>query len=303
MDLVPDLGDPQDPRSRARYGYLQSGVSIGVNLSLFATKIGVAALLGSIAVLTDAFNSLGDVALSASILIVFRYSSLEPDEAHPYGHGRLEQIAGLLVAAFLIFIAFFLLIQAVFQLPSPTVQGDVVLAIVLAGLAGVKELLARFSFAVARKLDSEPIRADAWNHRYDALLTGAIALGILLVSLTPTLQILDPIFAIFVSLFIVYTGATLLRSSGERLLGRAPSRALLRRVVELAHGVEGVLDCHAISVHDYGTQRAISLTLEVGGDLSLREAHRIAIEVKRLVDHELRAETTVHVEPPRESPS
>ncbi len=298
MDLLPNLGDPKDPKIRARYGYLQSGVSIGVNLSLFATKLILWFALGSIAVLTDAFNGLGDVAISATILLTFRYASLEADEAHPFGHGRLEQIAALIVAAFLIFIAVLLIIQSAFELVDPTVQGSLVLALVLAALAGVKELLARFSFAIARRLDSDALRADAWNHRYDALLTASIALAIYLVSLTPSLQILDPIFGILVSLFIVYTGASLLWTSGERLLGRAPSRAVLRRIVELTHAVPGVRRCHDISIHDYGTQRAISLTIQVGGDLTVEEAHGIATEVKRVVNRELGAETTVHVEPP-----
>ncbi|MFQ5552402.1 MAG: cation diffusion facilitator family transporter [Thermoplasmata archaeon] len=298
MGLLPDLGDPEDPKVRARYGYLQAGVSIGVNFSLFGTKLGLAILLGSIAVLTDAFNGLGDVAISAMILLTFRYATLEADEAHPFGHGRLEQIAAVVVAAFLVFIGVFLLIRAAFELPNPLVQGSVAFAVVLAGLAAVKELLARFSFAIARKLDSDALRGDAWNHRYDALLTGFIALAIFLVSLTPTLAILDPIFGILVSLFIVYTGGTLLWRSGERLLGRAPSPGDLRRIVDLTHGVPGVRRCHGISMHDYGTQRAISLTIQVGGDLTVEEAHRIATEVKRVVDHELRAETTVHVEPP-----
>jgi cation diffusion facilitator family transporter len=178
------------------------------------------------------------------------------------------------------------------------VQGSVVLALVLAGLAVVKEILARFSFAIARRLDSDALRGDAWNHRYDAVLTASIALAIFLVSVTPTLRILDPIFGIVVSVFIVYTGATLLRSSGERLLGRAPSQADLSRIVELTHRVPGVRRCHDISIHDYGTHRAISLTIQEGGDLTVEEAHRIATEVKRVVDHELRAETTVHIEPP-----
>lgn len=298
MGLLPDLGDPEDPKVRARYGYLQSGVSIGVNASLFATKLVLASVLGSIAVLTDAFNGLGDVAISATILLTFRYASLEADEAHPFGHGRLEQIAALVVAAFLIFIAVVLLIQSALELPNPSVQGSVVLALVLAGLAVVKEILARFSFAIARRLDSDALRGDAWNHRYDAVLTASIALAIFLVSVTPTLRILDPIFGIVVSVFIVYTGATLLRSSGERLLGRAPSQADLSRIVELTHRVPGVRRCHDISIHDYGTHQAISLTIQVGGDLTVEEAHRIATEVKRVVDHELRAETTVHIEPP-----
>ncbi|MCJ2554644.1 MAG: cation diffusion facilitator family transporter [Candidatus Thermoplasmatota archaeon] len=298
MDLLPNLGDPEDPKVRARYGYLQSGVSIGLNLSLFATKLVLWSVLGSIAVLTDAFNGLGDVAISATILLTFRYASLEADERHPFGHGRLEQIAALIVAAFLIFIAALLLVQAAFELADPSVQGSLVLALVLAGLAGVKELLARFSFAIAQRIDSDALRADAWNHRYDALLTASIALAIYLVSLAPSLQILDPVFGIFVSLFIVYTGATLLWRSGEKLLGRAPSRAILERIVELTRGVPGVRRCHDISIHDYGTHRAISLTIQVGGDLTVEEAHRIATEVKRVVNRELRAETTVHVEPP-----
>lgn len=299
MGVLPDLGDPTDPAVRTRYAYLQASVSIGVNLSLFAGKLVLASVMASVAVLTDAFNGLGDVAVSAMILVVFRFSGLEADPAHPYGHGRLEHIAAVVVAAFLIFVGVVLLLQSALELSNPVVRGTLPLALILTGLAATKELLARFSFAVARRIDSEALRGDAWNHRYDALLTGAIALAIYLTTFSPGLRVLDPVFGVLVAGFIVVTGGRLMRDAGERLLGSAPSPELLRRIEKLATTCEGCRDVRGIRVHEYGPQKAISLTVEVDEDLSVREGHEIARRVAKAIEGELQASATVQVEPGR----
>ncbi len=301
VGFVPDLGDPSDPKARTRYGYLQAGVSIAVNISLFSSKMFLAALLASVAVLTDAFNQLGDVGISAMVLIAFRYAAKEADPEHPFGHGRLEHVAALLVASFLIGVAIFLLLESALELPSPSVKGTVPLAVILALLAVVKELLARFSFAVANRLDSDAIRGDAWNHRYDAMLTGAIALAIYLASLREFLKVLDPVFGIIVASIILYHGGQLMRSAGDRLLGRAPGEALVTRIEELAYAQPAVRGVHDISVHDYGLQKAISLTIDVDDRLSVGEAHEIATQVEARIKGSLRADVTVHVEPAAQS--
>lgn len=297
MNIIPNLGDPAEPRTRTRYAYLQSGVAITVNLSLFVSKLFLASLLASVAVLTDAFNQMGDVAISAMILIAFRYVGKRADPEHPFGHGRLEQVVALIVASFLVVVAVFLLLQSVGELASPSVQGTPILAVVLVLLAAVKELLARFSFAIAKRMDSDAIRADAWNHRYDAMLTGAIALAIFLASWREFLRVLDPIFGIAVSIVILYNGGLLVRSAGDRLLGRAPSEAILERITTLTSDLPGVRSVHSVSVHDYGLHKAISLTVDVDDRLSVKEAHVVATEVEVRIKQELRADVTVHIEP------
>lgn len=297
MGLIPDLGDPSDPAARARYAYLQSGVSIAGNLTLFSSKLLIASLLGSVAVLTDAFNQLGDVGISAMILIAFRYAVKEADEEHPYGHGRLEQVAALMVAAFLVFVGLLLLLQSVQELFNPSVRGSLVLALILGLLAAVKEGLARFSFAVADRMESDAIRGDAWNHRYDALLTGAIALAIWLGSWRESLRVLDPVFGIVVCGVILYTGGRLLRSAGDSLLGRAPSEDLVDRIIELSSNQPEVRRAHGVAVHDYGVYKAVSLTLVLDHSLTLQEAHSVASRVEAQIREELKADATVHVEP------
>lgn len=300
MGILPDLGDPSDPAVRTRYGYLQAGVSIGTNLGLFATKLVLAGLVSSVAVLTDAFNGLGDVAISVMILVVFRFSGLEADPDHPYGHGRLEHIATVVVAAFLIFVGIVLLVRSALELGDPRVEGSLSLALVLAALAGVKEGLARFTFAVADRVGSDALRGDGWNHRFDAVLTGSIALAIYLAALSPALRVLDPLFGLVVAGVVAYTGGHLMRSAVSRLLGRAPDPALRRRIEELAGSVDGVQGAHDVSVHEYGVYKVVSLTVRVAGDLSVREAHAIATRVERAIGEALRAEATVHVEPAKD---
>lgn len=297
MGLIPDFGDPSDPLVRARYGYLQAGVAMAVNFSLFASKLFLASMMASVAVLTDSFNQLGDVGISAIILIAFRYSVKRPDAEHPFGHGRLEDVAALLVASFLVVVAIFLVFTAAAELPSPSVQGTLQLAIVLAALAAVKELLARFSFSLSRRIDSDALRGDAWNHRFDAMLTGAIALAIYLASLQASLRVLDPVFGLVVSVIILYNGGKLIRSAGDRLLGRAPSQTMVQEIESLASKVRGVSRVHSVAVHDYGTRKVVSLTIEVDDRLSVAKAHEIATSVERRIKSAIRSDATVHVEP------
>lgn len=303
MAWLPNLGDPSDPHVRVRYAYLQSGVSIAGNLSLFSSKLVIASLLGSVAVLTDAFNQLGDVGISAMILIAFRYALKEADAEHPYGHGRLEHVVALMVASFLVFVGLLLLLESIRELFNPALRGSFQLALVLGFLALVKEGMARFSFAVAEKIESDAIRGDAWNHRYDALLTGAIGLAIHLGSWQNSLRVLDPVFGILVCGVILYTGGRLLFSAGDRLLGRAPSGDLVDRILDAAKRHPQVRRAHSVAVHDYGVYKAVSLTVELDNELTLEEAHRIATEVEGSIRQEVHAEATVHLEPasaPRE---
>lgn len=297
MGLIPDLGDPSDPRVRTRYGYLQASVSIAVNAALFSSKLFLASLLASVAVLTDAFNQMGDVGISAMVLIAFKFAAKQPDAEHPFGHGRLEQVAALLVAAFLVVVAAFLLFASATELPNPSVQGTLQLAVVLGLLAASKEGLASFSFAIANRIDSDALRGDGWNHRFDALLTGAIALAIYLSSWRAALRILDPVFGLAVSGLILYQGARLLRSAGDRLLGRAPAESLVQRITEVAGSEPSVRRVGDVAVHDYGLHKAISLTITVDTGLTVTEAHEIATAVEARLKRALRADATVHVEP------
>lgn len=297
--LLPDYGDASDPAVRARYGYLEGWVGILGNAGLFAGKLLLGLLIGSIALVADAFHSLSDVATSGVVVLGFRYAKKPADEHHPYGHGRVEHIATLVIAVLLAIAGVELVMQSVERLSDPPglMHEELVLlvaAIVLAS-AAAKEAMARYSSAISRRIGSDVLEADAWHHRSDAVSSVAVALS--LVGTHYGLTHLDPVFGIVVAVIIVYVAVRLVRTSSSSLIGEAPDEGLVEEVTRVAKGVDGVEGVHDIEVHDYGTQKVITLHAEVARGLSADEAHAIADSLDSRLVEVTSHPTIIHVDP------
>jgi cation diffusion facilitator family transporter len=294
--LIPDYGDPSDPEVRAKYGYLESAVGIIGNSSLFVSKMFIGLLISSVALFGDSLNHMTDIAISIVILFGFRLAKKGADKEHPFGHARAESILSVVVASLVIAMGIAILVASAQGLTSPAVEGSLLVAVIIIVFAIVKEIMARIAFAIADRIDSKALRADGWNHRFDAAISVVIALGIYVTTLNSQLRIVDPILGIVVAVFVMYTGITLIRESGDELLGKAPSEDILRAVGEAATTVEGVEDAHDIHVHDYGSYKAISLHITVDESLTAGEAHDIASELEEAVKEKVDVEPTVHIE-------
>jgi cation diffusion facilitator family transporter len=296
VSLIPDYGDTSDPDVRAKYGYLESVVGIIGNSSLFVSKLVLGIMISSIALFGDSMNHLTDLGISVVIIFGFRLAKKEADQEHPYGHARAEGILSIVVASLVIAMGVAVLVASARGLWEPEIQGSLSIAVLILFFAGVKEAMAKFAFAIADKIDSRALRADAWNHRFDALISVVIAVGIYVSSINPHFMIIDPIMGIVVAVFVMYTGVMLIKESGNELLGRAPSEETLKVVKESAAAVEGVEDVHDVLVHDYGSYKAISMHITVDESISAGEAHQIASDLETIINDSIEAEPTVHVE-------
>jgi cation diffusion facilitator family transporter len=267
-----------------------------ISILLSAVKFVVGLLSGSISLLADAINNLADIGSSLIIALGFRWARRPRDREHPFGHGRIEPVATLLLAIFLLAVAWKVAWVGVGRLmdPQPFTASGWILAVVFTTLA-LKSWLARFAWSLARATGSVTLRADAWNHTYDIACTSLVVVALL--SERMGWNAVDAWAGLGVSLFIGYTGIDYGWRAINTLIGEAPTVEELRRIRDLALSVPGVFSVHEILPHRYGEVFLISLHAEVDARQSAIEVHNLAERVEKAVADVWNAKVTVHADP------
>lgn len=299
VKLIPEYGDVTNPKIRAKYGFLEAIVSITGNIILFLIKLILALLINSIGLAADAIHSLSDISTSGIVIFGFKIAKKQPDKKHPFGHGRAEYIATLIIAVILIFTGF-TFIQRSFERiinPEPLVNTEFALftfIIIICTVIG-KELMARYSSLISKKIRSDMLKADSWHHRTDAISSIGVAIGVIGSYLG--FPILDAIFGVIVSLIIIYVGFHLIKTSSDYLIGSRPSSELLKKLQKITQANSEVSGIHSIYVHDYGHIKILTCHAEMNGDLSLNKAHHIADKLEEKIRTSTQYFPVIHVEP------
>jgi cation diffusion facilitator family transporter len=283
--------------SKKYAGYLEGWVSIVGNLTLFLFKYFAGLSLGSISLIADAFHSLSDVFTSVVVILGFKLGSKPADKEHPYGHGRIEQIATLIIALLLLIVAYDLVRSSFERLMNPhKVEFNLGVFVLLIISAIFKEWMARFSIYLGKSFDASPLIADAWHHRSDAIATLLVTIGLLGSKLG--FYRLDGILGVLVSLLIAWVGVDLLKSATSFLIGEAPSGDLVKKIDDIIVNTPGVLNYHDLSVHDYQNEKYITLHIEVDNNLTVKEAHDLALKVQDEIKSKIEnSQVTVHIDP------
>lgn len=288
-----------DEDMRRRYAYLESLVSIVGNLVIALIKYVFGLMFQSIALMADALHSASDLLTSIVVLLGFKISSSPADEKHPYGHGRIEFIATLVIAVMLLFVGVEFVKTAYDRfITNAAVKGSYLVAAIILATAVFKEWMARFSMELGMRIDSPALIADAWHHRTDSI--SSILVAIALVASKYGYYKADAVLGFGVSALVAYTGITIAIDSISKLIGEVPSEEEVKDIRELALQVPGVLGVHKIKVHNYGAFREISLHIHVNQRLSIIEAHDISDQVEKAIEAKLNAKVTVHTEPLRD---
>jgi cation diffusion facilitator family transporter len=299
FNVIPDYGDTNDPVIRAKYGYLEATISIIGNAIIFIIKLALGLFINSIALIADAFHTLSDVGTSGVVIFGFKLSKKPSDKEHPFGHGRVEYIATLIIAVLLVITGLGFIQQSIDRIINAITivnqEFALIIGIIIIITAIIKELMARFSFSIGRKINSDVLIADAWHHRSDVF--ASIAVGISIVASNFGFPLLDPIFGIIISGIIIYVGITLVRLSSDFLIGQAPDRQIVERISNLAKSTAGVKGIHDIFLHDYGTNKVITLHAEVNNNLTIEEAHNIANNLEDKIKDFTKNSTIIHIEP------
>ena len=295
--FAPDMDSADSPSARLRCGMVAAALGIALNALLFAVKLAAGLLSGSIAIIADAFNSLSDASSSLVALIGFRLSAKKPDPHHPFGHGRLEYVAGLVVAMLVILVGVDLLRSSVGEILAPEAARLTPLtAAILVASAGVKLYMCLYNRALGQRINSPVMRAAALDSLGDMLSTAAVLAALIAASLTG-LHI-DGWAGLGVSLFITYSGLSAARETISPLLGEAPSDELVKKIEDDVLRGEHVLGVHDLVVHDYGPgRRMISLHAEVPADGNFPAMHDEIDRIERRLSEELHCEAVIHMDP------
>ena len=297
---VPAGLDPGE--QRAAMGQLEGWVGLLLNVVLFGLKLALGLATGSVALVADAVHTAADSLTSGVLILGSRISRQPADAEHPYGHGRAELIAALIIAVLLGVAGIEFLEASVERIiePEPLVAGWWIVCVVLL-LAVVKEWNSRFALFLADESDSVALRADAWHHRSDVFASVLVAIGIAGTKLG--VPILDGVMGAAVSLVILWSAYAVAKEAIHPLIGQAPSAREIATVAAAAQAVKGVRGVHDIVIHRYGELRLVSLHVETRHDIGAVQVHRIAARVQDAVGGGRKGHVVVHTDPvDRDSP-
>jgi len=290
-------GDPRQPEVRTRCGALSGKVGIGANVLLFAVKLCSGLFTGSVAMVADAVNNLSDAAGSVVTFIGFHLAGQKADADHPFGHGRMEYVSGLIVSMAILLMGFELVkssLSALFA-PQPT-QFSPLVSLLLLGSIGVKLLLWRFNLVLGRTISSAAMESTAADSLSDCAATGAVLLSSFLGQFT-ALPV-DAAAGLLVSGFIFKAGWDSLKATLDPLLGRPMDPELAREIDELAVSHDYILGIHDIIYHDYGPGRAMmSFHAEVPAEADMLAVHDMIDHIERELKARHHIETVIHMDP------
>lgn len=285
-----------DQLLRRKYAYLEAWVSITGNLALSSIKILLGLMLNSISLLADAAHTAADVLTSIVVLLGFKLSSSPADRKHPYGHGRIEFIATLIISIMLIIVGAEFGKSSYNRLILNTaVKGSYGVAFVMMLGAAFKEWMALFSIDLGKRTNASALVADAWHHRTDGIASVLVAAAI--IASRFGYYKIDAIFGLLVSALIVYTGISISTGSVSKLIGEEPEEDELKDIETTALSVAGVCSVHKVNIHSYGSHKEILLHVLVDKDMSLVNAHDISEKVERAIEAKTDCKATVHIEP------
>ena len=295
--LIKNSQDTKNPAVRQAYGTLCGAAGIGFNLLLFAGKAIAGLLSNSISIMADAFNNLSDAGSSIITLVGFRMSGQEPDPDHPFGHGRIEYLAGLIVSGIILLMAAELIKSSVSKIlhPEELTFSPVIVAILAASIL-VKLYMYSYNRKIAAAIDSAAMKATATDSLSDSLATLAVLLATLADHFTG-LHI-DGWCGLLVGLFICRAGISAARDTINPLLGQPPEKEFVEQIRRIVLSHPDVLGMHDLIVHNYGPGRVmISLHAEVSAKGDILRLHDTIDNIERELQKQLRCNAVIHMDP------
>ncbi len=269
--------------------------SIFLNIALFIIKFWAGVVSGSIAIIADAWHTLSDSISSVAVLIGLKISAKPADEEHPYGHGRAEVIASIVVGILLAIIGFNFLMESILKLRDKSEVNFGMLAIVVTIISMVvKEFMAQYSIIIGKKTKSKSMIADGWHHRSDAISSLVILIGIFI---GRYYWWIDGVLGIMVSLLLFYTTYEILKDNLSHLIGECIDDELRQEIIDLASEVTDLeLHPHHFLVHQYGHHTEMTFHIRLPANLSLHEAHEIGTRYEQLIKKRTNIQATVHID-------
>lgn len=285
--------------TRTAYGSICGIAGIVLNILLFLGKIVAGFLSGSISIIADAMNNLSDSGSSIVTLCGFKLAASKPDSEHPFGHGRIEYVAGFIVSILILIMSFELMKDSVLRIihPEPVEFSWLVIGI-LAVTILVKCYMAYYNNAIGNLIDSPTLKAVVTDSLSDCVST-TVVIAVTVIQHMTGFVYLDGIAGFAVALFIANAGIQAARDTLNPLLGNAPDEEFVENIMEIMEHVDPrISGIHDLMVHDYGPgRRIVSLHAEVPVDGDILELHDAIDNAEKVLEEKLNCMATIHMDP------
>lgn len=286
-----------DPKVRGRYASIASFTGIFLNILLFAGKLTMGIIAGSVAIIADACNNISDAGSAVVTLIGFRLANKPVDKEHPLGHGRLEYVSGFIVDMLIILVGFELLTSSIEKIGSkalPTV--GVATYIILGAAIAVKLGLFIFYRKIATKINSSALKASAFDSLCDCVATTLVLVSAIVAQVWQLP--IDGWAGIIVAAFIMFTGIKAAKETIDLLLGSPPDKQFIDSIYDFTKDYPRIVGIHDVIVHDYGPGRQIvSFHAEVPADEDINIAHEEVDKLERDMHQKFGCIVTIHLDP------
>jgi cation diffusion facilitator family transporter len=286
-------------QNKSKYIAREGWLSIFINIALFVLKFWAGTVIGSVAFIADAWHTLSDSVSSVIVLIGGKISEKPADKNHPFGHGRAEHIAAMIIGILLAIVAFDFILQSAHKFNSheETTFGLIAWIVTITSIIS-KELLAQYALWGYRKTKSAVLKADGWHHRSDALSSIVILIGI---AIGKYFWWTDAIMGIIVAIFIGWTSYKILAKEITSLLGESPSDELIDAIHKTVQNKCNLqVNLHHIHIHRYGNHTEMSCHIKLPEDMTLKETHEICSRIENLLMEKFGFVATIHPEPVKE---
>ncbi len=276
---------------------LEGWISIALNLILVILKFIIFILTSSISILADLIHSLTDMLTSVIVIISAKISIKEADEKHPFGHGRAESIAAIVISIIIILAGCEFIYQSVDRLINKINPSINIISIYLLSFSlFIKIINVLLTASINKKTDSQIIKADLAHHYSDVLSTLIVITGFIFSYFG--MQYGDNIAGMLVAVFIIHLGIDIFKDAAHKILGESPSPELISKIRDIVFKTDKrIFNIHDLIINNYANYYIISLHIELPADLKFIEAHDVADKVENVLSNRLNSEVIVHIDP------
>lgn len=295
--FIKNYKETNNPNVRESYGKLSSILGIIFNIFLCTSKIFIGTLFHNISITADGVNNLSDASTSIITLICFKLSNKPADEEHPFGHARIEYIAGLAVSFAILMIGVELIQSSINKILHPTESHfDIIMVIILIASIIIKLLLSKINYTFSKRIKSTTLKATAKDSLNDVISTTAVLISVFIGKLT-NLQI-DGYMGIVVSIIIIYSGIDILKDILNPLIGEPPTKEFISVVAKKILSYKGVINIHDLVVHTYGVNKIYATVhVEVSANENILVSHDLIDKIERDFLNHLDINLVIHLDP------
>ena len=287
---------PESP-NRAKTGRNAGIVGIAVNLLLFAAKLTVGIITGSVSVIADAMNNLTDAGSSILVIVGYVIAAKPADKEHPYGHARMEYLCSLFISVIVTVLGLELFLSSLESLFSDSAASYTLVSVFIMIAAILAKIgLAIYYIAASKKIDSETLRASAMDSIADVCATAAVIAGM---ALAPVVgPKIDGILGILISIYILVMGIKLIKESCDTILGTPPDVEIIKKIITKMREYDGVLGIHDLVLHSYGVDKLFATAhVEVDSSKDVMESHDMIDNMETDFRRDLGIQMVIHLDP------